>query len=179
MEKSIARKILISDDINNGVAKETIQKIFDINYDDQSKAKEYKEFEIEPIQLYINSFGGEAYGGLAIVDAILSSQTPVYTYCIGCAMSMGLWIYMAGNKRFVGKNSTFMYHEITHGIYDKLTGIKLEIKESDRLQAMYDDIIVKNSNIMQETLEDYKTRKAEWYISSLDSIKLGIANELL
>ena len=179
MEKSIARKLLISGEIDCGAAKEIVQKIFDINYDDQQKFEEYRDFEIKPIELYINSFGGGAYSGLAIIDAMLSSNTPVNTYCIGSAMSMGLWIYMAGKKRFVGKNSTFMYHEVSSCFYDKITGIKLELKESERLQAMYDDIILKNSNIMRETLDDYKSRKAEWYISAEDSVKLGIANELL
>ena len=173
------RKILLSKTINSESAREVITSIFDINYDDNNKEEKYKEFQREPIQLYINTFGGSVYDGLAIIDAIRDSKTPVHTYCIGSAMSMGLYIFLASDKRFVGKYSTFMYHEVATGVWDKLEGLKMEVKECDRLQNMLDDMVKEKTNIMQEQLNEYRERKTEWYINSRDAVKLGICHEII
>ena len=42
---------------------------------------------------------------------------------------------------------------------------------------MYCNIITNNSLVKQETLNDYITRKAEWYISAEEAINLKIAHE--
>lgn len=134
-------------------------------------------YEIKPIRLFINSFGGSVYDGLALVDVIQQSDTPVHTISIGSSMSMGLWIFMYGEKRFVGENATLMYHEIATFVWDKLENLKLEVIECERLQAMIDSKIVASTKVTQDTLDDYRTRKAEWYISSEKAIELGFAEK--
>ena len=42
---------------------------------------------------------------------------------------------------------------------------------------MYCNIITHNSLVKQDTLDDYITRKAEWYISAKEAIDLEIAHE--
>lgn len=42
---------------------------------------------------------------------------------------------------------------------------------------MYCNIITNNSLVKQETLNDYITRKAEWYIPAEEAINLKIAHE--
>lgn len=179
MESGRYRKISIFKEIDNESAKEVVQAILDINNDDDEKSKKYKEFERKPIELYINSPGGVVYDGLAIIDAIRNSETPVHTYCIGRAMSMGLFIYLAGVKRFAGKYCTFMYHEAAGWGYDKLEAIKENLKEYERLQKIADEMIVDKTNIMQSQLDEYKEKKSEWYIDALESVKLGISHGII
>ena len=91
-------------------------------------------------------------------------------------MSMGLWIYLAGHKRFIGKNSTLMYHDVTKFVQDKLEGLDQELNEGRRLSKMYCDIITSKSSVKQEILDDYIERKAEWYIPAARAIELGLAD---
>ena len=170
------RKILLSENINSISVKDVITKIMEINNDDDLKEKDYKDWERKPIKLFINSFGGSVYDGLALFDTIKQSKTPVHTISIGSSMSMGLWIYLAGHKRFVGENATLMFHDISTVVWDKTEGIKQEVKEMERLQAMLSQHITSTSLIKQETLDDYITRKAEWYIPSDEAIKLKLAD---
>jgi ATP-dependent Clp protease protease subunit len=156
-----------------------IDKIFDITYDDDLKIGQFAKFERKPIQLYINSGGGSIYNGLALVDLIRTNETPIYTYCFGSAMSMGLWIYLAASKRYLGRNSTLLYHEVSSFVYDKLEGIKREVEEMERLQSMYDDIVKKNSLITQDKLTFVRDRKSDWYISAEESLRLGLCHEIL
>ena len=170
------RKILLSDNISSVTIKEIIKEIMEINRDDDLKTRDYVDWERKPIKLYINSFGGSVYDGLALVDVIKQSVTPIHTICIGSAMSMGFWIYLAGEKRYVGENSTLMFHDISNWIWDKSEAIKQELKEMIRLQEMLLTEIQSRSLVKKETLDDYITRKAEWYIPSDRAIILKLAD---
>lgn len=50
----------------------------------------------QPINLFINSPGGDAYAGMAIYDVMQYISAPVHTNCVGIAMSMGSVILAAG-----------------------------------------------------------------------------------
>lgn len=170
------RKLLLSDNITSSSVKEMIKEIMDINYDDDLKEVDYKDWERKPIKLFINSFGGSVYDGLALVDIIKQSKTPVHTISIGSSMSMGLWIYLAGHKRFVGEHTTLTFHDISTWAWDKTEGIKQELNECLRLQKIICNEIISTSLVKQETLDDYITRKAEWYIPADEAIKLKLAD---
>lgn len=174
--KEKERSILLSEDISASSVKGIIEKIIDINSDDDEKEDDYKNWERKPIKLFINSFGGSAYDGLALIDIIKQSKTPVHTISIGSSMSMGLWIYLAGHKRYVGEHATLMYHDVTTWIVDKTEGVKQELNEMLRLSKMYCDEMVNTSMVKQATLDDYINRKAEWYIPAGDAIKLKLAD---
>ena len=171
------RNILISEEIDSSSVKVAINKIMDINYDDDLKEQDYKDWIREPIMLFINSNGGNAYDAFALADIIKTSKTPIYTIAIGWCMSGGLLIFMAGKKRFIGENATLMFHDVTGWVNDKTEGMKQELEESKRLSKMYCNIITDNSLVKQDTLDDYIIRKAEWYISAKEAIDLEIANE--
>lgn len=170
------RKILLSENITSSSVKDMIQEIMEINADDHLKEADYKDWERKPIKLFINSFGGSVYDGLALVDIIKQSKTPVHTISVGSSMSMGLWIYLAGHKRFVGENATLMFHDISTCVWDKVEGIKQELSECLRLQNVICNEITSTSLVKQETLDDYLTRKAEWYIPADEAIKLKLAD---
>lgn len=170
------RKILLSENINSTSAKDTIKAIMEINRDDDLKEADYRDWERKPIKLFINSFGGEVYSGLAIVDAIKQSKTPVHTISLGASMSMGFWIYLAGHKKYVGEHATLMFHDISMWMGDKSEGIKQELNEILRLQKIVCNEITSTSLVKQETLDDYIIRKAEWYIPADEAIKLKLAD---
>lgn len=113
------RDLLLSDRISQGTVKDIIKDIFEINFDDDEKEEIYKDWERKPIQLFINSYGGSVYDGLALIDVIKRSKTPVHTVCIGSCMSMALWVWLSGAKRFVGESATLMFQDVSLFAYDK------------------------------------------------------------
>jgi len=62
------------------------------------------------IQVWINSPGGVVTDGYNIYSAILKSNTPVDTYCIGAAASIAGVIFQAGRKRIMSDYGWLMYH---------------------------------------------------------------------
>lgn len=75
------------------------------------------------IHLRINSYGGEIFAGLSTVDVIRSLKTKVYTYVEGAAASAATIISIAGKKRFIGKNSFMLIHQLSSvcaGTFERL-----------------------------------------------------------
>ena len=92
-------------------------------------------------------------------------------------MSMALWVWLSGAKRFVGESATLMFHDVSLFAYDKTEGIKQELNEMIRLQEMLVSEIVGKSMIKEETLRDYISRKEEWYIPATEAITLRRADK--
>ena len=175
--ESKKRDLFISDRICQSSVIDAIKEICEINRDDDQKEELYRDFERKPIRLFINSYGGGVYSGLALIDVIKRSKTPVHTVCIGSCMSMALWIWLAGEKRIIGEHATLMFHDLSVFAIDKTEGLKQELDEMLRLQAILVSEITEKSLVKEETLRDYITRKAEWYIPAKEAIALKLADE--
>ena len=173
------RKLYLKEDVDEKSVMPLIEAIHRINDDDAEKEKEYNGWEREPIKLYIYTYGGVCYAGFALIDAIRASKTPVHTIVLGTAMSMGIFIFNAGHKRLIGEHATLMYHDvsISTGMNGEMTeGLKIELDEALRLQKMGSDFLMEYSLVEDSVLKDYINRKADWYISAEEAIRLKIAD---
>ena len=127
------RNLVLCGEITSSTINTIINKIMDINYDDDLKCDEYRDWEREPIYLFISSCGGDAYDAMALYDVVKQSKTPVYTVALGQCMSAALWIFTAGARRITGENATFMFHDVKTWVNDKSAGLHQELEESLRL----------------------------------------------
>lgn len=173
------RKLYLKENVDEKSVMPLIEAIHRINDDDAEKEKEYNGWEREPIKLYIYTYGGVCYAGFALIDAIRASKTPVHTIVLGTAMSMGIFVFNAGHKRLIGEHATLMYHDvsISTGMNGEMTeGLKIELDEALRLQKMGSDFLMEYSLVEESILKDYINRKADWYISAEEAIRLKIAD---
>jgi ATP-dependent Clp protease protease subunit len=166
-------RILSLGDIDGESVNEIIEVIYDINEEDAKKTQK------EPIKLIINSFGGELYSGLALVDVIDNSLTPVHTICHGSAMSMALVVFAAGHHRIASKYTTFMYHEASYGTDGKVMHHKQEIKETERTDKLCDDYLISKTKFNAKQLKDIKDKRAEWYFDVKTAHKYGLVDEII
>ncbi len=170
----IFRTIVLSGEIDESSVKDAIQTISFINEIDDGKEV------VEPIKLIINSLGGNILDGFALIGVIENSFVPVYTYGYGSIMSMALPILVAGDKRFGHPLATFMYHECLDSVpYDKMSIIKENIEETDRLMDMYDDYLTSRTTLTQKQLNKVKNRKTDWYFGSDEALSYNIINEVI
>ena len=174
-KKRVYRNLVLSGEISEESAKEIIQHISDINEDDFGKEERF------PIQLKINSIGGSMYDGFAIIGAIESSETPVYTYGYGAIMSMALPILVSGVKRFAHPLTTFMYHECldTFGHYEKVSILKENLEETERVMEMYDDHILNKTSFTKKQLDKVKKGKFDWYFDINEAIKYKVIDQVI
>jgi ATP-dependent Clp protease protease subunit len=170
----IFRTIVLSGEIDESSVKDAIQTISFINEIDSGKD------EVEPIKLIINSLGGNILDCFALIGVIENSFVPVYTYGYGSIMSMALPILVAGDKRFGHPLATFMYHECLDSVpYDKMSIIKENIEETDRLMDMYDEYLISRTSLTQKQLNKIKNKKTDWYFGSDEALSYNIINEVI
>ena len=174
-KKRVYRNLVLSGEISEESAQNIIQHISDINEDDFGKEERL------PIQLKINSIGGSMYDGFAIIGAIESSETPVYTYGYGAIMSMALPILVSGAKRFAHPLTTFMYHECldTFGHYEKVSILKENLEQTERVMEMYDDHILNKTSFTKKQLDKVKKGKFDWYFDINEAIKYKVIDQVI
>lgn len=71
----------------------------------------------EEIQLLINSPGGDASVGWAIIDVMNYIRLPIHTVALGYVCSMAADIFVNGDTRTMGEHSTLMVHPHSTGQY--------------------------------------------------------------
>lgn len=173
------RLFFISDDIDNvSIGKICFHLLFLLKQDDKDES-EKKDFKREPIQIYVNSFGGEVHDMWALIDIIEKSKSPIYTYCTGYAMSAAFKIFLAGHKRFATRHATFMYHQMNcyrHGKYQDLVEDR---KEMDYLNRANEQYVMERTKISQEYIDEIRQKKQDVYFHADEALKLGIIDEII
>ena len=115
------RIVIIGTPIDSNIANLAIAQLLYLASDDPDK----------PINLYVNSPGGEVYSGMAIYDTMQFVQPEVATLCVGLAASMGSVLLTAGapGKRAALPNSRIMLHQPSGGAQGQASDIEIVAKE--------------------------------------------------
>lgn len=131
--------------------------------------------------LHINTFGGSVYDGLGIYNIIknLAEKYKVIAYCRGYIMSMGIPIILAATERYSYADTTFMIHEIATFDWGKLTQIKEDIEETERLGKITSNIITNNTSITQNMLDDWFAHKKDVFISAQQALDYKLIDKIL
>lgn len=174
-----SKRLLTLYNIEGDSVNEVIEKIIIFNEED-SLLNPYQKLE-NPINIILKADGGNAYDGLALIDIIDNSSTPIYIYGYGCVFSMALCVFMAGHKRYCGKYTTFMYHEASYNIKkrEKIQYHEQELNETKRLDLICDQYFLKKSNLSKEFLDDKKIKCQDWYFDANEALKYKIVDAIL
>lgn len=136
----------------------------------------------QPINIYINSYGGEVYEGLALISLIKNMQEKGYiinTYSESKSMSMGFVIFCVGTNRYMSRYSTLMYHSVSSMTYGKVQDMIVDLDETIRLDELIKSIILEHTDIDIEILDEITRCKKDWYINSNEALKYKIATEII
>jgi ATP-dependent Clp protease, protease subunit len=138
-----------------------------------------QEYKRLPITIYIESYGGSVYPTLGLISIIEKSVTPIHTVANGCAMSCGFLLLISGHKRFARKYTTIMCHEIASGTGGKLTEMKDDVKETERLGQILSDITTKKTKITKTKLDEIYKSKTDWFFGSEDALRYGVIDAII
>lgn len=134
------------------------------------------------IPVVIDSYGGQVYSLLAMVDAIKSSKIPVATIVEGKAMSCGAILLSYGEEgmRYAGPNSTIMIHDISKMTSGKVEEVKVGAEQADRLnQMVFKNMSINCGQDKEYILKEIHSRgHADWYLTPRDAKKMGLVNHI-
>lgn len=167
------RKIILNDNIDDGVIENVCLMIMKWNKDD----KYLPEDERQPIYIYINSDGGEMIAGSQVLSSITTSTTPVITVGFGKCASMASYILAAGHKRYCFENTVVLYHDGQTGYVSSSNKGKDIQKFYDNLDVRMTKFMVEHTNMTEDFLEEIKDR--EYYMFADEAKEKGIVDKII
>lgn len=163
------RIILLSGEINDGVASSIVAQLLFLEAQDPEK----------DINLYINSPGGVITSAFSIYDTMNYIRPDICTICIGQAASAGAFLLSCGTKgkRYSLPNSRIMIHQPLGGAQGQASDIEIQVKEILRLKVILNEIMARNTSqtikkISQDTERDF-------FMSAKEAQKYGIVDKIL
>jgi ATP-dependent Clp protease, protease subunit len=132
-----------------------------------------------PIQLYINSPGGEVYAGLAMYDAMQQVHAPVSTVAVGMTASFGTVLLVGGRAgmRYALPHATIHMHQPHGGAQGQVTDMQIRINEFQRLKNDVIDIFVKHTGQDRERIELDMDR--DIYLNPQQAVEYGLIDRVL
>jgi len=141
-----------------------------------------EEGDNSPINVIIDSIGGDVYEMFGIIDYIESleknSDIKVNTICRGKAMSAAAMILACGTgKRLASKRSTIMIHEGSSVAAGKSSDLKAAHKYNSHLESMANSILGDKTNKDKKFWSEHS--KTDLYLSAKDAQKLGVIDGII
>lgn len=144
---------------------------------------------LKPIIIHMKTCGGDWGEGMAIYDTIKSSPQPVIILNYTHARSMSSIIFQAATKRVMMPHSHFMFHQGSYGaegtVKQVRTGIEYDKKSDKVMNGIYINRMKnaeywkgKSDKQINNWLNSKMDKKEDVYLSALDTIKFGFADEI-
>lgn len=168
-DESETRIILLHGEVNDGSALRACIRLLQLDNDACG----------EPIDFYINSPGGSVLAGLMIIDAMRHVSSPVYTYALGCAASMGAVILAAGSKghRYVLPHTRVMLHQASGHTGGTLENLRATLKFQNELEDEIYQVLSESTGRSRRELK-VATRIDNW-LKARDAVAFGLADQVL
>jgi ATP-dependent Clp protease protease subunit len=132
-----------------------------------------------PIQMYINSPGGQVYAGMAIYDTMQMIPNSISTLAVGMTASFCTVLLTAGSKgqRYALPNATIHMHQPLGGATGQASDIEIQAKEILRLKDRLNEILAGHTGQTMETIE--KDTNRDFYVDAKGAVEYGLVDQVM
>ena len=162
------RIIFITGEINDSLCNNVVAQLLYLESQDNKK----------DISLYINSPGGVAQSGLAILDTMQYISAPVSTICIGMCASASALLLAGGaaGKRFILPHSKVMIHQPSGGASGQATDVQLHaqwlLRTKNKMNALMSEMTGQPLEKIQQDVE------RDYFMTAEEALKYGIIDQI-
>jgi ATP-dependent Clp protease protease subunit len=130
------------------------------------------------IHMYINSPGGIVSSGLAVYDTMQYIRSPVATFCIGQAASMGSLLLTAGEKglRVCLPNARVLVHQPSGGFRGQASDIERHAEDIIATKRRLNEIYVKHTGQPYEMIE--RTLDRDYFMGAEEAKNFGLVDHV-
>ena len=143
--------------------------IYDFNY----KMRNIKEDET--IELEINSYGGDVFAGIDLMNTLRGHKGEVIITITGIAASAASVICMGADKIRMYSNTQMMIHNAWTFARGNAKQLR---KVADDLEVIGESVVASYTHRLSET-EVKKMLDQETYLSAKKAVELGLADEII
>jgi ATP-dependent Clp protease, protease subunit len=134
----------------------------------------------DPIQMYVNSFGGSIHDSQAVVDVMTTIDNPIITMAFGKAMSAGFDLFLAGDYRISYPNTVFMAHSGSASLgLQTLSALNVEAKLHEELFKRWAKFYAARTKISEKEWLDLLNGSLNRYFFPEEALTLGIAHHVV
>ena len=163
------RNIFISEMITTELAVSFVQQLM------------YLSKEDKPVNVYINSPGGEVTAGLLMYDAIQSFEKELNVICLGQASSMAAVLLSAGKKgrRYITPHGKVMIHEVlvNGGIGGSATSISKISESIMETRDLVNGILAEHTGKSLEEIN--KATAFDNFMNAQKAVEFGICDKII
>lgn len=163
------RIVFLGTPINDQVANVVVAQLLFLSSEDPES----------PIQMYINSPGGQVYAGMAIYDTMQMIPNPISTLAVGMTASFGTVLLTAGTKgqRYALPNSTIHMHQPLGGAQGQASDIEIQAKEILRLKDRLNSILAFHTGHPIQDIERDTNR--DYYVDAKGAVEYGLVDQVM
>lgn len=132
---------------------------------------------IPPIELFINSEGGEVFSAFSSVDRIKNSKVPIHSTVEGFCASAATLLSVVASKRYIRKNAFMMIHQLSGGIWGNYEVVKEEYENMELLMTCIKKIYLDHTKIPESDLVEIL--KHDTYLNAEQCLKYGLVDEII
>lgn len=159
---------------------EIINAIFDVDTGMVSARgiiKEINDLDVDSINVYINSYGGEVAEALAIFSALKRHPAEVHTFCDGFACSAATIIFCAGDVRTMGSIALMMIHNCSMYL-GRATAedMRKYAEDADKINQASINAYMAVTTLSEEEIKTMMSR--ETWLTAEECLQYGFATDL-
>lgn len=129
--------------------------------------------DVDAIDVYINSYGGEVAEGLAIYAALCRHPAAVITHCDGFACSAASVVFMAGDARYISPLGQLMIHEVWNTATGNASALRKAADDLAQINKSAANAYRGRVNVSDERL--YEMLATETWLNAGQAVELGFA----
>jgi ATP-dependent Clp protease, protease subunit len=163
------RIVFLGTPINDQVANLMVAQLLFLSNEDREA----------PIQMYINSPGGQVYAGLAVYDTMQMIPNPISTLAVGVTASFGTVLLAAGTKgqRYALPHATIHMHQPLGGAQGQATEIEIQAREILRLKVRLNEILSQHTGQTTDVIE--RDTERDYYMSAEQAVEYGLCDQVM
>ena len=132
----------------------------------------------EPINLYINSSGGNGYNADAVIATMHSLSCKVNTICLGHALSGACEILAAGTgQRSAYEFATLMFHQTLWEVEGDITNLEIQAVQGKRFREAQIELLHRCTGQSKEKIR--KDIERDHYLSAEEALSYGIIDKII
>ena len=142
----------------------------------QDFISEIKGLKDMPINLRINSLGGDVFDGMAMYNVIKRREAKTTVYIEGIAASIATIIALGADEVVMAENSLFMIHNAWGGTSGEAKDMRKTAETLDKITSELTDIYVKKTGLSYDALAEMMDEES--WLNAQEAFDLGFIDTI-
>jgi len=132
-----------------------------------------------PVKLHINSPGGDVAAAFGVIDILSNMRLVVNTIGLGEICSCGLLLFLAGEKRYITKNTSILSHQYWDWMVGKHHELKGARKEQDLTHSKLIRYYKERTKLSEKVIIKKLLPETDVWLTTLEALEYNIATDVI